>query len=196
MSEVNLPQRAIYERLRRTHGSEEAKAAWRTLLKRIDQQCVRRLVLIERLSENLASIALFYEPDLGSAAQRRAYELLREAIEHVIRALQPSAASGPSVALTQMFEGVVTSADKKTVRVQFMVGDDLEDRAFARRDLHMSQTIEEGQAVRARCHLEILPTTEAMSGEEIEKWKEQYCGVDGYRKKSKRGRNVLEGDEA
>jgi hypothetical protein len=209
MCETERVRIAFYRELKSERRSKKGKHRWRAFMKQVDRERVRRLIgqsdqkaqpqdrllLIERLSENVARIMLFYEADLGNEAQARALEVLREAIEQAIRALQPSPTSVPTVVLTQLFEGVVTSVYKKAVRVQFKVEDDLEDREFRRRDLRTSQSIEEGQAVRARCQLEVLPPTKPMSPEETRKWKEQYRDVEGYHKKAKRGKRLLEGDE-
>jgi len=210
MGKTDSVQATFYEDLKNQGRSPTGKAKWRRYMKRTYRECVERLIgqspaeakphdrllLIERLSANLASIMLFYKADLSSESQVRAFELLKEAIEPVVRALEPSSAPVPTVVLTQLFEGVVTGMDRRAVSIEFKMDNDLEERKFSRQNLRTSRTIEEGQGVRARCQLELLPATEALAPEEIARWKEQYRGVEGYRKKAKPGRNLLEGDEA
>lgn len=204
MAEVIKGGRHFYQELKT--DKSKAKGKWKTFMRRNDQKSVLRLtqsppnevkphdrlLLIERISEGLGEIMLLYKAELDSDAQIRAFEFLRDTIDQGIRAIEPPTGSVPTVAFTDLFEGVITSLDEKSIRVEFKVGDDLENQQFDRNRIKTAQQVYQGQAVRARCHLELIPPREPMSDDEIEKWKRQYRDVRGYLKKAKRGRNLLE----
>ena len=104
-----------------------------------------------------------------------------------------SASRGQAV-FEQVFEGEVTAADKEYVIIRFKVDDDLEERRFARKLIPPDVVIKEGQPVRARCYLESIPETPPMPPDQIRQSKDHYRDVDGYLKKAKRGKSLLEDD--
>lgn len=115
--------------------------------------------------------------------------LLRNAIATIAT---PPPEGGLQPIFTQEFEGIVTSSTETEVTVEFTVEDDPEVRTFALANLDApGWVLEKGQAVRARCHLEVIPPTKPMSEEERRKWKQQYRDVEGYLKKDKRGKDLL-----
>lgn len=98
----------------------------------------------------------------------------------------------PKPVFTQSFEGLVRSVDDEQIIVEFKVGDDLEERQFARKEMKLAGKIEEGDTVWARCQLDLVGPTPPMSSGEIEKWKQEHRDMEEYHKKTKRGKSLLE----
>ena len=183
-------------------GSAATKK-WENLVDRNEASSVSRFM---RKSEDTieqehfpALVALYTAPTkqlnrAGLGNNPEAFRKLVELFSEAVRLLHLELVGlQPEIVFTQLFEGRVTSADKKRITVEFKVEDDLEDRQFDCKSLKWSQPIREGQAIQARCHLEIVPPKKPMTDDkEIQKRKKQYRNVEGYLKKAKRGRNLIE----
>ncbi|MBL7154385.1 MAG: hypothetical protein ISS79_11770 [Phycisphaerae bacterium] len=181
---------------------EDVKAKWKELVQ--TQSAGKAVRFAQEPDRHFAALKAFYGSspmalsDLlsnDSPRLKSAFELALGACADLRAKIMATLVSASrEVVLTDVFEGVVTSITDKEVIVEFKVDDDLDVRQFSWDDIGdiYKWLLEEGQAVRARCELELVPPREPMSSEEIEKWKRQYRDVRGYLKKAKKGVNLLD----
>lgn len=97
----------------------------------------------------------------------------------------------PVTIFIQTYEGIVTSSGKEKVIIEFKTDDDLEERCFNPAELSTPRPLEEGQAVQARCYLDLVPPRGPLSEEEIKKFREQYKDFSNYLDKSEKSKNIL-----
>ncbi len=133
----------------------------------------------------------------GTDQHRKYLESVRKAVDlYNIDAQNGTRRTPRTAVLTQVFEGSVMSVTDRVVSVEFQVDDDLEVRQFPVGELNLLHPLAKGDAVQARCQLEIIPPTEPHTKRQVEDWKKkEYKDAGGYQKKTKRGASLVEEED-